>query len=133
MDYYGAPTPVNQLAAVSVSEARVLTIQPWDVSSCKAITRAIETSDLGINPQTDGKIIRLSFPPLSEERRRDLVKEINKMAEEAKVAMRAIRRDAMDKLKEEKEFHAYGRRPEAGRKEDTGSYRQILQSSGPDL
>lgn len=102
VDYYGAPTPVNQLAAVSVSEARVLTIQPWDVSSCKAITRAIETSDLGINPQTDGKIIRLSFPPLSEERRRDLVKEINKMAEEAKVAMRAIRRDAMDKLKEEK-------------------------------
>lgn len=102
VDYYGAPTPINQLAAVSVSEARVLTIQPWDISLCKTVLRAIETSDLGINPQSDGKIIRLTFPPLSEERRRDLVKDISKMAEECKVAIRSIRRDAMEKLKAEK-------------------------------
>lgn len=102
VDYYGTPTPVNQLAAVAVSEARILTIQPWDVSLCKAIERAIETSDLGINPQSDGKLIRLTFPPLSEERRRDLAKEISKMDEECKIAIRAIRRDAIDKLKEEK-------------------------------
>ena len=99
VDYYGTPTAINQLAAVSVSEARVLTIQPWDVSVCRAVEKAIETSDLGINPQSDGKIIRLSFPPLSEERRRDLVKEISKMAEECKIAVRSIRRDAMEKLK----------------------------------
>ncbi len=102
VDYYGAPTPINQIAAVSVSEARVLTIQPWDVSICRAVERAIETSDLGINPQSDGKIIRLTFPQLSEERRRDLAKEIAKMAEETKVAVRSIRRDAMEKLKAKK-------------------------------
>lgn len=102
VDYYGAQTPINQLAAVSVSEARVLTIQPWDLSSCKAIERAIETSDLGINPQCDGKVIRLTFPQLSEERRRDLVKEASKMAEECKIAVRSIRRDAMEKLKAKK-------------------------------
>lgn len=102
VDYYGTPTPINQIAAVSVSEARVLTIQPWDVSACRAVEKAIETSDLGINPQSDGKIIRLTFPQLSEERRRDLAKEISKMAEECKVAVRAIRRDAMEKLKAKK-------------------------------
>lgn len=102
VDYYGTPTPINQLAAVSVSEARTLTIQPWDASVSKAVERAIETSDLGINPQTDGKVIRLTFPPLSEERRRDLVKEISRMAEECKVAVRSIRRDAMEKLKDMK-------------------------------
>lgn len=102
VDYYGAPTAINQLAAISVSEARVLTIQPWDASVCKAVERAIEMSDLGINPQSDGKVIRLTFPPLSEERRRDLVKEIGKMGEECKVAIRSIRRDAMEKLKAKK-------------------------------
>lgn len=102
VDYYGTPTPINQIAAISVSEARVLTIQPWDISACKAVERAIEKSDLGINPQSDGKVIRLAFPPLSEERRRDLDKEIAKMAEETKVAVRAIRRDAMDRLKAQK-------------------------------
>ncbi|MFU0833452.1 MAG: Ribosome-recycling factor [Oscillospiraceae bacterium] len=102
VDYYGTPTPINQLAAISVSEARVLTIQPWDASVCKAVERAIEMSDLGINPQSDGKVIRLTFPPLSEERRRDLVKEISKMGEECKVAIRSIRRDAMEKLKTKK-------------------------------
>jgi ribosome recycling factor len=102
VDYYGTPTPINQIAAISVSEARVLTIQPWDISACKAVERAIEKSDLGINPQSDGKVIRLAFPPLSEERRRDLDKEIAKMAEETKVAIRAVRRDAMDRLKAQK-------------------------------
>lgn len=102
VDYYGTPTPINQIAAVSVSEARVLTVQPWDVSVCRTVERAIETSDLGINPQSDGKVIRLIFPPLSEERRRDLVKEISKMAEDCKVAVRSIRREAMEKLKAQK-------------------------------
>lgn len=99
VDYYGAPTAINQLAAVSVSEARVLTIQPWDGSVLKAIEKAIQTSDIGINPQNDGKIIRLTFPQLTEERRKELAKEISKMAEESKIAVRNIRRDAMDKLK----------------------------------
>lgn len=102
VDYYGTPTPINQIAAISVSEARVLTVQPWDISVCRAVEKAIETSELGINPQSDGKVIRLAFPPLSEERRRDLVKEISKMAEECKVAVRSIRREAMDKLKVQK-------------------------------
>lgn len=102
VDYYGTPTAINQVAAVSVSEARVLTIQPWDSSICHAVEKAIETSDLGINPQSDGKVIRLIFPQLSEERRRDLVKEIGKLNEECKVAVRSIRRDAMEKLKAEK-------------------------------
>ena len=99
VDYYGAPTAINQLAAVSATEARVLTVQPWDASVCRAIERAIQTSDLGINPQSDGKTIRLIFPQLTEERRRDLVKDIAKMSEESKIAIRSIRRDAIDKLK----------------------------------
>jgi ribosome recycling factor len=99
VDYYGTPTAINQLAAISVAEARVLIIQPWDASVCHAIEKAIQTSDLGINPQSDGKVIRITFPQLTEERRRDLVKEISKMAEEAKIAVRSIRRDAIDKLK----------------------------------
>ncbi len=99
VDYYGAPTAISQLAAVAVSEARVLTIQPWDLSVCHAIEKAIQTSDIGINPQSDGKVIRLTFPQLTEDRRRDLVKDISKMAEECKIAVRNIRRDAMDKLK----------------------------------
>ena len=102
VEYYGTPTPINQLAAVSVTEARVLTIQPWDQTICRAVERAIETSDLGINPQSDGKIIRLMFPPLSEERRKELVKEIGKMAEEGRISVRAIRRDAMETLKDMK-------------------------------
>ena len=102
VDYYGAPTPINQLAAVSVTEARVLTIQPWDGSVCRAIERAIQTSDIGINPQSDGKTIRLIFPALTEDRRKEIAKEIAKMAEETKIAVRSIRRDAMDKLKAQK-------------------------------
>ena len=99
VDYYGAPTPINQLAAVAVSEARVLTVQPCDPSVCRLIEKAIQTSDIGINPQSDGKIIRMVFPALTEDRRKDIAKDISKMAEEAKVAVRSIRRDAMDKLK----------------------------------
>ena len=99
IDYYGTPSPVNQVAAVSVTEARTLTIQPWDSSLLRTIEKAIQTSDVGINPQNDGKVIRMIFPPLSEDRRKDIVKDIAKMGEEAKVAVRAIRREAMDKLK----------------------------------
>lgn len=99
VDYYGTPTAINQLAAVSVTEARTLTIQPWDASITRGIEKAIQASDLGINPQSDGKIIRIMFPPLTEDRRREIVKDIKKMAEDAKVAVRSIRRDAMEKLK----------------------------------
>ena len=99
VDYYGVPTPINQLAVVNVPEARTLTIQPWDASTIKAIERAINEADIGINPQNDGKIIRLVFPPLTEERRKDLAKDVHKMGEDSKVAIRSIRRDAVDKLK----------------------------------
>ena len=102
VDYYGSPTPVNQVAAISVPEPRRLMIAPWDKSTLGLIERAILTSDIGINPQNDGTSIRLMFPPMTEERRRDLSKEIGRMAEECKVAVRSIRRDAMDKLKEKK-------------------------------
>ena len=99
MDYYGVPTPVAQMAAVSVPEARMLQIQPWDASTLKEIEKAIQAADIGINPQNDGRLIRLHFPPLTEERRKDLVKDIHKMAEEGKVAVRSIRRDAIEKFK----------------------------------
>ncbi len=102
VDYYGTPTPINQLAAVSVTEARVLTIQPWDASVVSQIEKAIQTSDVGINPQSDGKIIRLMFPQLTEDRRKEIVKELHKMAEDSKVAVRSIRRDAIEKLKAQK-------------------------------
>ena len=96
---YGTPTPINQMAAVSVSEARTLTIQPWDRSTLKEIEKAIQVSDIGINPQNDGSVIRLVFPPLTEERRKELSKGISKQGEDAKVVIRNIRRDAMDKFK----------------------------------
>ncbi|MBR2315382.1 MAG: ribosome recycling factor [Clostridia bacterium] len=99
VDYYGTPTPINQLASVSATEARVLTIQPWDKSVLKPIEKAIQTSDIGINPNNDGTVIRLTFPPLTEERRRDLCKDIKNIGENSKVAIRSIRRDAIEKLK----------------------------------
>lgn len=102
VDYYGAPTPINQLAAVSVTEARTLIIQPWDVSVLKDIERAIQTSDIGINPQNDGKMLRIIFPPLTEDRRKEIVKEVSKMAEDSKVSIRNIRRDAVDGVKSKK-------------------------------
>ena len=99
VDYYGVPTPIQQMAAVSVPEPRILMISPWDASSLKDIEKAILVSDIGINPQNDGRIIRLSFPPLTEERRKEIVKDVKKMAEENKVAIRNTRRDALEKLK----------------------------------
>lgn len=99
VDYYGAPTPVQQMAAVSVPEARTLVIQPWDASTLKDIEKAILTSEIGINPQNDGRVIRLNFPPLTEERRKEIVKDVRKKAEDAKVSLRNLRRDALDKLK----------------------------------
>ena len=99
VDYYGVPTPIQQIASVSVPEGRVLQIQPWDTSTLKLIEKAIQVSDIGINPNNDGRVIRLIFPPLTEERRKELVKEVRKMAEDGKVAVRSIRRDAIEKLK----------------------------------
>ena len=92
VDYYGAPTPINQLANIMVPEARMITIQPWDASVLKEIEKEIQKSDIGINPNNDGKMIRLVFPDLTEERRKELVKDIKKMVEDAKVAIRSIRR-----------------------------------------
>lgn len=99
VDYYGTPTAINQMAAIAVSEARILVIQPWDASSLKLIEKAISASDIGITPTNDGKVIRLVFPQLTEERRKELCKSIKKYGEESKVAVRSIRRDAMDKFK----------------------------------
>ena len=99
IDYYGTPTPINQVAGISVPEARLIVIQPWDVSILKEIEKEILKSDIGINPNNDGKVIRLAFPELNEERRKEIVKEVRKMAEEAKVAVRAVRRDGIDDAK----------------------------------
>ena len=99
VEYYGAPTPLNQVAAISPPDPRTLAIQPWDGSVLKAIEKAIQVSDLGINPQNDGKSIRLNFPQLTEERRKELVKQIHKYSETGKVAIRNIRRDAMEAFK----------------------------------
>ena len=99
IEYYGTPTPINQVAAVSVPEARLIVIQPWDISCLKEIEKAILASYIGINPNNDGKVIRLTFPELTEERRKDLVKDIRKIAEEAKVSIRGARRDGIDEFK----------------------------------
>ena len=99
IDYYGTPTPINQVAGISVPEARMIVIQPWDASVLKEIEKEILKSDIGINPNNDGKVIRLNFPELNEERRKEIVKDIRKMAEEAKVAVRSIRREAIDEAK----------------------------------
>ncbi|NLY97461.1 MAG: ribosome recycling factor [Clostridiaceae bacterium] len=99
VNYYGVPTPVNQVANVTVPEARLIVIQPWDSSLLKDIEKAIQTSDIGINPNNDGKVIRLVFPVLTEERRRELVKVVKKHGEEAKIAIRNVRRDAMDEYR----------------------------------
>ncbi len=99
IDYYGVPTPINQVAAVSISEARVLVIQPWDKTMIQPIEKAIQASDIGINPMNDGNVIRLTFPALTEDRRREIAKDISKRAEDAKVAVRNVRRDGIDDLK----------------------------------
>lgn len=102
VEYYGAPTPINQMAAVSVAEARILVITPWDKSTLKQIEKAIQASDIGINPQNDGQTIRLIFPQLTEDRRKEIVKDVKKGGEECKVAIRSIRRDAIEKIKAKK-------------------------------
>ena len=102
VDYYGAPTPIQQIASVASPEPRALIVQPWDASALRLIERAILASDLGINPQNDGKVIRLSFPQLTEERRRDLTKQVSKYGEEAKIAVRNVRRDALEHYKAQK-------------------------------
>jgi len=102
VDYYGAPTPINQIAEVKASDPKTLTIQPWDASALKLIEKAILASDVGITPQNDGKLLRLTFPQLTEDRRKEVQKQVSKMAEDCKVAIRNIRRDANDKCKDMK-------------------------------
>jgi len=102
VEYYGTPTPLNQIGTVSTPDPRTLLVQPWDASILKAVQKAIQASDLGINPQNDGRVIRLAFPQLTEERRKDLAKQVSKYAEDGKVAIRNIRRDAMESYKAQK-------------------------------
>ena len=99
VEYYGTPTPIQQVASISTPDPRTLQIQPWDASIFKAIEKAIQSSDLGINPQNDGRVLRLAFPQLTEERRMELTRQVRKYGENGKIAIRNIRRDAMDKLK----------------------------------
>ena len=101
VDYYGTPTPINQIASIASPDPRTLTIQPWDAGTMKLIEKAIQASDLGINPQNDGRVIRLAFPQLTEERRKELIKQVRKYGEESKTAIRNIRRDAMDAFKKQ--------------------------------
>lgn len=102
VDYYGVPTPINQMASVSVAEARILVVQPYDASQLKPIEKAIQASDLGINPANDGRVLRITFPQLTEDRRKELCKQVSKICEESKVAVRNVRRDGMDKIKAKK-------------------------------
>lgn len=102
VEYYGAATPISQVGTVSVPEARMIVIQPWDATLLKEIEKAIQASDIGINPNNDGKVIRLNFPQLTEERRKELKKDISKRGEDAKVAVRNIRRDSLDTFKKQK-------------------------------
>lgn len=118
VDYYGSPTPVNQIAAVAVAEARILTITPWDAKMVKPISKAIQVSDIGINPIDDGHTIRLVFPAPTEERRRQLTKDVQKQGEEAKVAVRNVRRDAMDKFKAMKKAGELTEDSQKGMEED---------------
>ena len=99
VDYWGTPTPINQMAAISVSEGRILVISPWEKNQLKPIEKAIQASDIGINPTNDGNVIRLAFPQLTEERRKELCKNVKKLGEDCKVAIRSIRRDTMEKIK----------------------------------
>lgn len=101
-EYYGTPTPINQMASVSVAEARILVVQPYDASQLKVIEKAIQASDLGINPTNDGRVLRIAFPQLTEDRRKELCKQVSKICEESKVAVRNVRRDGMDKIKAKK-------------------------------
>lgn len=133
IDYYGTPTPIAQMASISVVEARSLLIQPWDASIVKSIEKAILMSDIGINPMNDGKSIRLNFPPLTEERRKELVKDVHKYAEEGKVAIRSIRRDTIEKFKAMKKNSEITEDDLAGYEEDTqkltDKYTKIIESA----
>ena len=102
VEYYGTPTPINQIASIGTPDPRTLLIQPWDAASLKLIEKALQTSELGINPMNDGRVLRLVFPQPTEERRKELIKQIHKYAEEAKVAIRNIRRDAVESFKAQK-------------------------------
>lgn len=102
VDYYGVPTPINQLSSIQVTEARTLVIQPYDASSLRSIEKAIQMSDVGINPQNDGKVLRLIFPPLTEDKRKEIAKDIARIAEDSKVQIRNVRRDTIEKLKKMK-------------------------------
>ena len=102
VDYYGAATPINQMASISVAEARILVVSPYDASQLKAIEKAIQASDLGINPTNDGRVLRIAFPQLTEDRRKELCKQVSKICEDSKVAVRNVRRDGMDKIKAKK-------------------------------
>ena len=126
VEYYGTPTPLNQVAAISSPDPRTLMIQPWDGSLLKAIEKAIQTSDLGINPQNDGKVIRLAFPQLTEERRKELTKQVRKYGEEGKVALRNIRRDAMEDFKKKKKASELFRREYGG-----VTCREVLRGDTP--
>ena len=121
VEYYGSETPLNGVATISTPDARTLVIQPWDTKLLKDIQKAIQTSELGINPQNDGRVIRLVFPQLTEDRRKDLVKQVKKYSEDAKVAMRNIRRDGMDYVKKQEELRDHRGRPEEGREGSAGS------------
>ncbi len=141
VDYYGTKMPIPQMATVTVSEGRYLVIQPWDVSTIKAIEKAILESDLGLTPTSDGKIIRIVVPPLTEERRRDLVKMVRKMAEEARVAIRNIRRELMDELKKKKkegeisedDFHRFQDQVQKLTDEFIGKIEEVLEEKEKEI
>ena len=118
IEYYGTPTPINQVASVSVPEARLIVIQPWDKSLLSQIEKAINVADIGINPMNDGQVIRLAFPELTEDRRKDLSKDIKKMSEESKVAIRNIRRDMMEEVKKQLKDSEISEDEERAKEED---------------
>jgi ribosome recycling factor len=126
VDYYGTQTPINQLATISTPEARTILIQPWDINAISGIEKAIMKSELGVNPANDGKVIRIAIPVLTEERRKDLVKHVHKLAEEYRVAVRQIRKDMNSKLKDaEKEKHV----PEDAQKKNLNKIQEITDKS----
>ncbi len=141
VDYYGTKMPVPQMATVTVSEGKYIVIQPWDVSTIKAIERAIMESDLGLTPTSDGKVIRLNVPPLTEERRKELVKLVRKMAEEARIAIRNIRRELMDDLKKmkkegeisEDDFHRFQDQVQKITDEFIGKVEKVLEEKEKEI
>ncbi|MDR1354546.1 MAG: ribosome recycling factor [Oscillospiraceae bacterium] len=121
VDYYGVPTPLHQIAAISVADARILVIQPWDKAALKEIEKAIQTSEIGINPANDGNVIRIAFPSLTEDRRKEICKKVRKEAEEAKIVIRGIRRDGMEEIKRQKKENEIT-------EDEVGSCEKIIQN-----